>query len=202
MDKVGAIILAGGSGTRFKGLKQFQLIDNLPLWKFLYIKVNKYIDASNIIVVGVDIPGGDSRTKSVLNGLTFFKNSNILRIIIFESARPLISIKNIEIILKDNSESITFIKPLVNSITKISGDYVDRDDFRELLTPQAFNFSKLFDAFLSLKRFDYTDETRIYHEKYSIYPKTIEGDDTLFKVTYPKDLVILKALHEEFKKNA
>ena len=66
-EALGAIILAGGNGERFQGKKQFYVINGKPLWRHVYDKIQTVLENNNIVVVGVDIPGGKSRTESVIS---------------------------------------------------------------------------------------------------------------------------------------
>ena len=200
MNKIGAIILAAGQGNRFNGKKQFIELDKKPLWKHVYDKVNNFIQKEYIVVVGVDIKGGETRSKSVQIGLNYFE-CDIDKVIILEAARPLINLNQIKSIIDTKGDSITFMRPLVNTIKNINSGYVDRTEYVELLTPQLFNFKLLKEAYQNVQTFDYTDETRIIYEAYNIHPILIEGDDNLFKVTYPNDIVILERMYERFKEN-
>ena len=69
--EVYAIILAGGSGTRFGGnvKKQFLEFHGKELWRHLYDMVVTVLPKDNVVVVGLDIPGGKTRSGSVKNGL-------------------------------------------------------------------------------------------------------------------------------------
>ena len=53
----GAIILAGGQGSRFKKKKQFELLYDKEMWKYVYEKALNVVERKNIVVVGVDIAG-------------------------------------------------------------------------------------------------------------------------------------------------
>lgn len=198
--KTGVLILAGGNGQRYKGKKQFELLRGKPLWKTVYDKANHFaFSKENIIVVGVDVEGGRTRTESVKIGL-YNLQPDTDRVIILEAARPLVTLEQIQTLYDNQNDSVTFIKPLVNTIVKKDGTYVNRSDFYELLTPQAFNYKKLKFAYSEIENQSYTDETRIMFEKLNIKPHFIEGDDNLFKVTYPNDLIIIKNIFERMSK--
>ena len=191
-----AIILAGGSGERFGSKKQFINFLGKPLWRHVYDKTCEVLPKENIVVVGVDIEGGATRSLSVINGLNYFetKNSDFNKVIILEAARPLVTVEQIKTLLNSKSESSTFVMPLVNTVIKRDGTYQNRDDFYDLLTPQCFDFKLLKNAHDKNTYWDLTDETRLIYEKYNIKPTFIIGGQNLVKLTYVKDLPILENL--------
>ncbi len=193
----GAIVLAGGCGKRFHGKKQFYMLDGKPLWKHVHDKIADVIGSSdNIVTVGIDIPGGETRTESVRNGLQNLRGKTE-RVIIAEAARPLVTREQIKIILGCKSESVSFVMPLVNTVIGRDGTYYDRSSFYDLLTPQAFDYHKLITAYNTNNYLDMTDETRVMYEEYDIKPYLIETGDNLIKVTYPRDVEVIESLLRE-----
>ncbi len=192
-----AIILAGGNGVRFGSKKQFLLLDNIPLYKIVYDKVASILPKDRIVVVGVDIDGGNSRSLSVKNGLEYFQNSKQAQnVIILEAARPLVTKEQITQLLSCYESSISFVMPLVNTVIKRDGTYQNREDFFDLLTPQCFDYNKLLDAYNKINHYDYTDETRIMWEVHGIKPTFIEGGENLIKVTYKKDIAVIEQMYK------
>ena len=196
---IGAIILAAGSGSRFGKKKQFEKIDGKTLWKIVYDKVVQFADSSNIIVVGVDIEGGKSRNESLYFGLKKL-SKDIDKVIVLEAARPLVRIDQIIEILKINLPSCTFVRPLVNTIVSKHYNYLDRDEYLEILTPQVFDYKLLVKALESYNYINYTDETRVMYEYYNIQPFFLNGDEYLNKVTYELDLIMMRELDKKWKK--
>lgn len=193
--KYGAIILAAGSGTRFKGKKQDIEFHGKALWRYSYDTALSVVGKQNIIAVGKDIPGGDTRTKSVINGLKSLDRDTD-RVIILDSARPMVTKKQIMELLNDTHPSVSFVRPLVNTVVYRNGNYINRDDLYDLLVPQAFDYKLLLEAYNSGKFDDMTDETRVMFEYYGIQPFFIETDNNLFKVTYPEDLQIIESIYQ------
>ena len=191
--KCGAIILAGGRGERFKGLKQFYILNGKPLWQHVYDKMLCVIKPENIVVVGVDIKGGDTRTDSVMNGLHYLSNT-LERVIIAEAARPMVTIQQLKFLAEDIHPSSTFVMPLINTVVERKGKYLNRDDLYQLLTPQAFDYKMLARAYDSGAFFKMTDETRVMYEYYKIKPHFIETTSNLIKVTYPNDIFIVEKM--------
>lgn len=195
----GAIILAAGEGSRFGSKKQFILYKGKMLYEHVLNTMEKCISRDNIVVVGVDIPGGSTRSESVFNGLKFLSNKNIEKVIIAEAARPLVTVKQIEEILNTQYKSNTFVMPLVNTVVYRTGVYINRNDLYDLLVPQSFDFNLLYKAYMTGKYKDYTDDTRIIFEEYNIKPHFILTGDNLYKVTYKKDLAVLDSILENCK---
>lgn len=186
-----AIILAGGKGVRFNGEKQFIEFHGKPLYRHVYDKVINLVD--ELIVVGVDVEAGKTRTKSILNGLKSISPKS-KRVIILEAARPLVSVEQINTLLDSSSNSCSFAMPLVETIIIDGYKYPDRLNCRQFQTPQAFNTKMLLEAYEKGCFIDMTDETRVIYEYFNEKPVLYEGGPNLTKVTYPHDLELLDSL--------
>lgn len=196
--KIGIIILAGGKGERFHGKKQDLEFHGKPLWKHVYDTAVESIGEQNIVIVGKDVPGGSTRSGSVINGLNAL-NFDTEKVIIVEAARPLVTVKQINILINDGSKSVSFVMPLVNTPIMRDGTYIDRSEMYDLLVPQACDYNMLFKAYMTGKYTDMTDETRVMFEEYGIKPNLIETGQNLFKVTYPRDVVILETIYKALR---
>lgn len=190
-----AILLAAGKGTRYHGSKQDVVFHNKPLWRYAYETTVTVICQERIIAVGKDIPGGITRTGSVMNGLKALPEDTD-RVIIVEAARPMVTSDQIKELLQDPFPSSTFVRPLVNTVIYRDGTYVNREDLYELMTPQAFDYKLLLEAYNSGNFMDMTDETRVMFEYHGIRPHFIETGNNLFKVTYPGDLDIIESIYQ------
>ncbi len=198
---VAVIELAAGLGTRFGEKKQFVEFHGKPIWKHIYDKVLKLVPKENVVVVGVDVPGGIVRSQSVINGLNEFKNrgKHFSRIVVVEAARPLVTIEQLKDIIEDTHKSTTYALPLVSTIIKKDGTYLDRNDYYKMSTPVAFDYDLFSNAYLSDKHYDFTDDTRVMYEHYGIRPYFLEGSENLLKLTYQSDLVILETLSKRYE---
>lgn len=194
----GAIILAAGKGTRFHGDKQNLIFHGKPLWKYPLDLLTDIIPRSNIVVVGKDIEGGETRSGSVYNGLRFLSKETD-RVIILEAARPLVTLNQIKTLLESKELSVSFVMPVVNTVVYRDGQFIDRNKLYDLLVPQAFDFKLLKKAYETGKYTDMTDETRVMFEEYEIKPCFVETGQNLFKVTYPRDIAILESIYEQMK---
>ena len=111
----GAIVLAAGKGTRYKGTKQDVMFHGKPLWRYSYETALDVVGEERIVAVGKDIEGGATRTGSVLNGLRALP-ADTERVIIVEAARPMVTKEQMLELLNDPHPSTTFVRPLVNTV--------------------------------------------------------------------------------------
>jgi len=205
MKDIFAIILAGGSGTRFGGStkKQFLQFHGKALWKHLYDTVAEVIPEDNIVVVGIDIPGGDTRSGSVKNGLEWVKGKGgCNRIVCMEAARALVTKEQIIQIVENKAQSCCFVTPVVDTVILTDKTYLNRSECRHLVSPQAFDFKLLYEAYANCDLSEMrTDETRLMNDTYGIKPEFLEGGDNLYKVTYPKDIAVIEEIWKNLHKN-
>ena len=194
----GAILLAAGQGTRYHGKKQDLVFHGKPLWRYAYETALSVVGKENIVAVGKDFPGGETRTGSVIKGLEALPDA-IDRVIIVEAARPMVTPEQILQLLKDPYPSSTFVRPLVNTVIFRDGTFVNRNDLYDLLTPQAFDRKMLQEAYASNRFNDMTDETRVMFEYHGVKPHFIETESNLFKITYPGDLDIIESIYRAQK---
>ena len=108
--------------------------------------------------------------------------------------------KQVRQLLNDPHPSVSFVRPLVNTVIFRDGTYINREELYDLLTPQAFDFELLLEAYRSGKFNDMTDETRAMYEYHGIKPHFIETESNLFKVTYPGDLDIIELIYQKINK--
>ena len=196
--KSGIIILAAGKGERFHGKKQDIEFHGKPLWRHSYDTAIKVVPKDNVVVVGKDIPGGETRSFSVINGLKQLAKDTD-RVIILEAARPLVTIEQLNILIENDYPSISYVMPLVNTVIGRDGTYYDRSSFYDMLVPQAFDYKKLLTAYETGKYTDMTDETRVMFEEFGIKPLLLETGQNLFKVTYPRDVAVLESIYQSLE---
>lgn len=197
--KYGAIVLAAGSSTRYQGGRKQDLdFHGKPIWRHSYDTAASVV-GRNIVAVGKDIPGGETRTKSVIIGLKAL-DADTERVIILDAARPLVTKMQVEQILDNPNPSCSFVRPLVNTPIFRDGTYVNRSEMYDLLVPQAFDYRLLLEAYESGRFEDMTDETRVMFEYHGIRPTLIETENNLYKVTYPGDLMIIESIYQQMNK--
>ena len=221
MDKVSAIILAAGSGSRFGEKKQFKKLNGEPIWIYslnTFIK-SKCVDEL-ILVFPNDslwtlkqsqvftslnkknniklVSGGESRRDSVLNGLKAVKKINDV-ICIHDAARPFIKPSYI----KDSIEAcrefdgaiiaIPAIDTVKKADNKIIKNTIDRESLWMAQTPQTFKKEKLLSAIKISSQLNITDESMLMEEA-NFKIKLIEGDQSNFKITNEIDWELAKVI--------
>ena len=190
----GAIILAAGRSTRFgEDSKQHFKLNGIPLYEIVFQKVCHVVNRDNVVIVGIDCAGGETRSLSVFEGLKRLAPET-QRVVILEAARPLVSIEQIETILNADSPSTSFVMPTVNTVVFRDGRMIDRNSIYDLLVPQAFSYPLLLQAYQTGRYTDTTEETQIMLKEYQIPPLFIETGTNLFKLTYKTDVAILKEI--------
>lgn len=197
--KYSAIVLAAGFSTRYGGVKKQDLeFHGKQIWQYSYDTAKSIVGEGNIVAVGKDMPGGETRTKSVIIGLKALP-ADTDRVVILDAARPLVTAKQIIGLLEDPNPSCSLVRPLVNTPIFRDGTYVNRSEMYDLLVPQAFDYKLLLEAYESGRFEDMTDETRVMFEYYGIKPILIETGNNLYKVTYPGDLLVIESIYQQMK---
>jgi len=212
MNKIGVIIVAGGSGSRMKSNtpKQFIAINGKPLlqytidrffnwnpnidlvlvlpeteidtWENLVAK-NKY--STNYRICG----GGKDRFDSVKNGLDLLENELIM---IHDGVRPFVSNPTLDRCLDTagNLGSAIPVIPPVDSLRKITPEGsqpVDRDSLKLVQTPQCFKNEWIKKAYQQSYSYEFTDDASVVQK--AGYPiNLIDGNRKNIKITTPDDL--------------
>jgi len=186
--KVSCVILAGGSGKRFGSKKQFIEWNDKPLWEYAYETCKKVF--KDVVVVGVHVKGGVHRQNSVYNGIHAVDGD---RVVIVESARPLVNRSQISTIGMHIHASVSFAMDSTDTII-YNGKILDRRRCYRLQVPQAFDLKALQLAHKKTRYKQATDDTILMKECFDLDPILLEGGSNLFKVTYPEDLKILEVI--------
>jgi len=217
-----AIVVAAGNGKRFTSTipKQFLVLSGKPViirtlerfecceavsqvvlvlqssdienFKSLAkkFKLNKI---ANIVV------GGKTRAESVLNGLRVV-DSEAGIVAVHDGARPLVSVDEISRTIERAKQvgAACLVAEITDTIKEITGERIagtlDRSLLRRALTPQAFRYDILHEAFAqSDLNEDVTDECYLV-EKLGYEIALVEGSPKNIKITRPEDLVLAEAI--------
>jgi len=220
-----AIIVAGGSGSRSGGKKQWMPLGGKPVLDW---SVKAFADAGAgriVVVVPADdvgrakaaypdalvVAGGADRAASVVGGLKALEKAADERdvVMIHDAARPLLDRQHIDRLLQrlETADAAILALPLADSLKRahsgVIAEAVPRDYLWRAQTPQCFRLGAILGAYaawpgLSENGEAPTDEATVAAAVH-IPVALVEGDMRLHKVTYPEDFALLDALIEKDK---
>ena len=211
--RVCAIIAAAGSGRRMGTEKNKLLLEvgNKTVIEKTAEAFQKNENTDAIVIVSdIDeikeiaekfpkviavVPGGDTRQKSVYNGMVAAKDYDILAV--HDGARCFVSQKIItDAILKAEEKGACVpVIDVIDTIKKINGDEicgsVDRESIKAIQTPQCFKRELLFEAYEKSDGNE-TDESSLVSKIAKVY--TCTGGRENIKITTKYDLLIAEAI--------
>ena len=220
--KTVAIIVAGGSGTRFGAElpKQFLELGGKPI---LMRSIEAFANSGNcsvdVIVTlpsdqmdlwqrlcdryGFDVPhrvvpGGETRWHSVKHALDSMGDVNEVDIIaVHDGVRPMVTADVIcRTIAAGRDGAAIPVVALNDSVRQVVGEAshaLDRSTLRAVQTPQAFDARLLLDAYSLPYQPTFTDDASVVEQLG--HPITlVEGDPHNLKITRPMDLALAEYL--------
>lgn len=162
---------------------------HIPFWKELCIEHSFNLNHSLI-------EGGNSRTESVLNGLSAISSPGIVAI--HDAVRPLISRNLIQNLINHatvHGNAIPYIPARESMRVKSSDDskVVNRDDFMIIQTPQCFDYQLIMKSYQNAADRPFSDDASVLdHAGVKIH--LIEGETTNIKITYREDILFAEAI--------
>ncbi len=210
-----AIIVAGGSGSRSGGKKQWMMLAGKPVLDWS-VEAFAEAGAGHIVVVvpaedfdmararystmAKVVTGGADRTGSVGNGLDALMTMADLSdaVMIHDAARPLLKPTQIRLLSEklESSRAVILALPVTDSLKRgDKGLIVDapaRDNLWRAQTPQAFRLGDIAEAYSTWDGGGATDDATIAAAA-GIEVTLVEGDPHLHKLTYPSDFALLEA---------
>lgn len=223
MDKVCAVILAGGKGKRMEAdvSKQFILLNDKPI---LYYTLRSFLCCDKIDEIILVLPkeeidyckkellekfqipvtriveGGYERQHSVFNALKSIDDCDI--VLLHDGARPFVSSRIIEDgirLAKEHGAAAPGVMPKdtikIKSINGFSEQTLDRSKLIAIQTPQCFKFDIIYECHKKIDKegIAVTDDTMVA-ELYGNKVYLYNGDYTNIKVTTPEDLILAEEL--------
>lgn len=219
-----AIVVAGGTGTRMGGdiPKQFIEVFGKPIISYTLNALSKCTDIRDIIIVtlpeyivycndivntfGFDkvkkiVCGGDSRSRSVFNGLKEVEDDcNIVAI--HDGVRPLIDCDTVSACIRSAAEyGCAAVGVKMKDTVKVCDEKgfikgtADREKLWMIQTPQVFKKDIIYALHQEAneKKLSYTDDCLLAEAKgYKL--KIVEGKYENIKITTPQDIYIMKGL--------
>lgn len=199
-----AVVVAGGSGTRFGRPKQLAMLSGRRV-------IDRSVDAlrshcAGVVVVGADIvgsaaelavsavaPPGATRSESVRSGLSHLPET-ATHVLIHDAARPLVPasvVASVVAALRDGAKAVVPVTPVTDTLRRIDGGTVDRSGFVAVQTPQGFELGTLVEAHADGA--DATDDAAVI-ERNGTAVLHVDGSPTNLKITFPHDLAVAEAL--------
>lgn len=221
--KTVAIIVAGGSGTRFGAQlpKQFLELGGKPILMRTIEAFGKNSDGSFDVIVTLPegqmglwhdlcdrygfavqhrvVPGGETRWHSVKNALDSIGDiADVDIIAVHDGVRPLASPALIHRILEAARRDgaaipVVMLNDSVRQVTGESSHALDRSSLRAVQTPQAFDARLLMEAYTQPFDPTFTDDASVV-ERLGHSVTLVEGEAANLKITRPMDLVLAEYL--------
>ncbi len=221
--KTYAIILAGGSGQRLQAEvpKAFVKIHGrtimehsiLPFQKcdavdgIVLVVPQNYVEACKLWqkdyhkIISV-VAGGATRYHSSMQGLAQVPRARD-KVLVHDAARPFVDEASIKacIAALDRYDAVNLLSPVSNSMVSMKEGKiehaVDRNNFRQVLTPQAFIKECLDTAHLqavNLPLESITDDFNLVLYFNTGTSTWVQGNTNNIKITYPHDLQIAECI--------
>ncbi len=198
------IVVAGGSGRRFGGAKQFEWIGDERVVD-RSVRVAASVCDGVVLVLPdeamasmivdhatVTVNGGATRSESVRRGLANVPPGSI--VLVHDAARPLASPELFERVVsavRDGAAAAVPVVAVADTIRDVDGGVVDRDRLRAVQTPQGFDGAALRSAHAGDP--EGTDDAGLV-EAAGGSVVLVEGESDNLKITDPHDLAIARLL--------
>jgi len=223
-----AIIVAAGAGSRFGGdfPKQFAEILGRPVLVHTLERFENCALIDEIVLVlpqdnlrsfpetaadfgitkiSAAVAGGDTRTESVLNGLSAVRAEKSGIVAIHDGARPAVPDEDIREAIKaaERTGASCLVAGINDTVKMVEVgrivSTVDRKTLRRALTPQCFKYDVIIDAYERIvSDFEFTDDSGVV-EAAGYEVEAVEGSPLNIKITYEEDLAAAESsLHRLF----
>lgn len=209
-----AVILAAGSSNRYKDKlpKQFQEFNNKLIVEYSIDTFKNHSEIDQVLLLVPDkyidfIKQKVKHCKIIVGGKTRQESSYIAlnncpketkNILIHDAARPFVGPGIISKCLKElkSYKAVCPALPCTDTIAEVLDNNIkqilNRNKLYRLQTPQAFDFSILFECYKKLNK-NVTDDISVVID-HGYEPKIILGSEKNMKITFKKDIEIMKAL--------
>jgi 2-C-methyl-D-erythritol 4-phosphate cytidylyltransferase len=201
-----AVVVAGGSGSRFGTRKQLAPLGGRRVVDHAVASLRPHVEATVLVVpadlLGSDLPGdvvvagGETRSASVRAGLAQVPE-DVGWVLVHDGARPLVPAPVVDRVLAALAAGADGAIPVVavtDSLRTVEGQPVDRDRFVAVQTPQGFRADVLRAAHAGGR--DASDDAALVDARGGRVVH-VAGDPGNLKVTVPADLVLAEVLLHE-----
>ncbi|MCB5279596.1 MAG: 2-C-methyl-D-erythritol 4-phosphate cytidylyltransferase [Candidatus Cloacimonetes bacterium] len=146
------------------------------------------------------ILGGDSRNISFSNALDYISENyrECIKIVVNEAARPMITSGLIEDFVKllDGNSCVYCVKDVTDSLETVEGHYVDRKNYRLVMSPEGYDFRVIRQYFSSESETTFPGHSIPDGYSKHVYKEYINN----IKITYRSDISIIENLLSSTKK--
>lgn len=206
------LVMSGGTGSRFgaDAPKQYCTMENRLVIDYVMDACRKSKKSDAIVIVAAgdyidfcherfEVPvvvGGQSRPESVANGIKYVHdNYDCEKLIITNAVCPLATSEQYDRYFDflDKYDYVLTTWKLAPALHKFDGERVDRDDFFNVMEPDAYRFKKLY------SNFDFENMHKYIFHNMPLDSKPMFCFDYPYtmKLTYRHDLKLLKVLYDE-----
>lgn len=220
IPKSAAVIVGGGSGSRFGGDKLAVLVAGKPLvaWTLRAFEeapaissiilvvpegreeeFRAFVAAEGIAKLGAILPGGEHRHESVLRGLDALPD-DVSLVAIHDAARPMITpdliTRTLEVAASEGAAAVA--SPVTDTLHRVDGEgnaaeTLDRSSLRAMQTPQIFRASEIRTLLEMPSHTKPTDEVSVAVAA-GMRVSLVENLSPNPKVTWPHDLDFVETL--------
>lgn len=206
------LVMSGGTGARFGAdcPKQYCFMNKRLVIDYVIDACRLSTLADEIIIVASNeyrkfiedryllpvVCGGNTRPESVANGVKFIQEHyDCEKLIITNAVCPLATNEQYDKYfgLLDQYDYVLTTWKLAPALHRFDGERVDRDDFFNVMEPDAYRFPLLYESydFLNLKKYIFHNMPEDSNGYYCFdYPYTM-------KLTYSHDLKLLEVMYED-----
>ncbi len=222
--KFALLLLCAGRGRRLSASvdKAFVKLGGYPLFFYSYRVFASFREIAPIVVVArkkyfplirryvkdkrlLLSEGGEERYNSVWKGLSLIQDVSVDYVIIHDAARPFITRKIVETLLRQGIKfkAAVPVLPVSEAIKKVKRGRVEstviRDGLYTAQTPQIFEKEVIIKAhnYLRKHRFSRVYDDAQLVESTGCPVKVFAGSRMNIKITYPEDMSIAKAFISE-----
>jgi 2-C-methyl-D-erythritol 4-phosphate cytidylyltransferase/2-C-methyl-D-erythritol 2,4-cyclodiphosphate synthase len=216
MPRIAVLIVAAGKGVRAgtELPKQYERLGGVPMLRRTVQAFDGYCVQVVIgpgqealaagVLAGLDlpapVPGGATRQESVRLGLEALAKDAPDFVLIHDAARPLISRKVTEAVVKALAAGADGALPMVaasDTLRRQGADgrwtLVSRDGLYRAQTPQGFVYDKILRAHRDHAKEDVTDDVALA-ELAGLKVEMVEGEEKNIKVTRKEDFALAESL--------
>ncbi|HWA30539.1 MAG TPA: bifunctional 2-C-methyl-D-erythritol 4-phosphate cytidylyltransferase/2-C-methyl-D-erythritol 2,4-cyclodiphosphate synthase [Rhizomicrobium sp.] len=215
MLRIGLLIVAAGSGSRFGGAKQYRPLAGKPM---LRRSIEAFSGFASLIqiVIGADheeqfrkttrgmdvltpVAGGDTRQHSVFHGLQALSAHKPDVVLIHDAARPLVShalVERVIAALEDGADAAVPLLPVADTLKAQSDGHwktVPRDGLLRAQTPQGFRFDAILAAHRKFAGENMTDDMALA-ERAGLRIVSVAGEESNLKITTQDDMAFAERL--------